>query len=71
MSSPLDKGAYRKDRSVSLVWSDREDSTPGGDYPHVVLQLWHVFLGRGLFRERPGQHELAFEDRITALDPAV
>src|SRR5215469_1908777 len=23
MSSPLDKGAYRKDRSVSLVWSDR------------------------------------------------
>src|SRR5215469_11886642 len=32
----------------------REDSTSRGDHPHIVLQLRHIFLGRRLFRERPG-----------------
>src|SRR5262249_36726720 len=30
-----------------------------------------VFLGRRLLRERPGQHKLCFEDRVTALHPAI
>src|SRR5262249_14031189 len=48
-----------------------KDSTSGRDHPHIMLQLRHVFLGRGFFRERPRQHELTLEDRVTALDPAV
>ena len=30
-----------------------------------------MFLGRRLFRERPGQHEFGLEDRPSALDDAV
>jgi hypothetical protein len=30
----------------------REDSTSRCNHPHIMLQLRHVFLGRGLFRER-------------------
>ena len=41
------------------------------DHPHVVLQLRHVFFGRRFLGERPGQHELGFEHRTAALDPAV
>ena len=40
---------------------DRERRRPGVGHPHVVLQLGHVLLGRRLFGERPGQHELGFE----------
>src|SRR6516164_3379355 len=29
--------------------------------PHIVLDLGHVLLGRGLLGERPGQHEFGFE----------
>ena len=36
-----------------------------------MLQLGHVLLGRGLFGERPGQHELGFEHRPGCLDHAV
>ena len=36
-----------------------------------MLQLRHVFLGRGFVRERPWQHELRFEHGIAALDPAI
>src|SRR5690349_5914004 len=36
-----------------------------------MLQLRHIFLGRGFLRERPGQHELGLEHRLTALDPAI
>src|SRR5437016_5907304 len=36
-----------------------------------MLQLRHVLFRGGLFRERPRQHELTFEDRITALDPTI
>jgi hypothetical protein len=36
-----------------------------------VLELRHVFFRSGLFRKRPGQHELGLKDRPSALDPAV
>src|SRR5215472_2953151 len=29
----------------------REHRAPCRNHPHIVLQLWHVFFGRGLFRE--------------------
>src|SRR5262249_61328389 len=49
----------------------REDSTSRGDHPHIVLQLRHIFLGRRLFRERPGQHELGLEHRTRCFDSAI
>ena len=49
----------------------RERRQSGIGDPHVVLELGHVFLGRGLFRERPGQHELGLENRPAARDHAV
>src|SRR5215472_9723488 len=48
----------------------RENSGSRCYHPHIVLQLRHVFLSRCFLRERPGQHELTLEDRITVLDPA-
>ena len=36
-----------------------------------MLQLRHIFLGRGFFRERPGQHELGLEDCSGRLHSAV
>jgi hypothetical protein len=51
--------------------NDREDRSPGWNDPHIVLQLWHVFLGGRFLRERPGQHEFGLKDRITALNPSV
>ena len=36
-----------------------------------MLELRHVLLGRRLFRERPGQHELGLKDRPLALHEAV
>jgi hypothetical protein len=36
-----------------------------------VLQLRHVFLGRAFLRERPWQHELGLEHRITALHASI
>ena len=39
--------------------------------PHVVLELGHVLLRRCLLRERPRQHEFAFEHRAGAFDDAV
>ena len=35
------------------------------------LQLRHILLGSGFFRERPRQHELGFEHRAACLDAAV
>jgi hypothetical protein len=40
-------------------------------YPHIMLQLRHVFLGRCFFRERPRQHELGFEHCITPLHAPI
>ena len=48
-----------------------EHRTPGRDHPHVMFELRHVFLGRGFFRERPGQHELGLENRPNSFDAAV
>jgi hypothetical protein len=39
--------------------------------PHVMLDLRHVLLGRRLLGERPGQHELGFEDCSDPLHDAV
>ena len=50
---------------------DREDRQLGFSDPHIVLQLWHVFLCRPLFGERPGQHEFRFVIRPCAFDDAV
>ena len=50
---------------------DRKHRGLGIDHPHVVLQLRHVFLGRGFFGERPGQHELGFKHRPAAFHQAV
>src|SRR5262249_20806789 len=37
---------------------------------HIVLDLGHVLLGRGLLGERPGQHELRLEYGLGSLyDP--
>src|SRR6516162_5995814 len=49
----------------------RQDSTPGRHHPHIMLQLRHVFLGRGLFRKRPGQHEFGLEDSSGSLNSAI
>jgi hypothetical protein len=49
----------------------RQHRGSGRYHPHIVLQLRHVFF-RGRFRrERPRPHELGFEHRIAALDPAI
>ena len=50
---------------------DRQHRRPGIGDPHVVLQLRHVLFGGGFFRERPGQHELGFEDRATGINQAI
>ena len=39
--------------------------------PHIVLELGHVFFGRGFLRERPGQHELGLEDGAGLLNHPV
>src|SRR6516164_4225853 len=49
----------------------REDSVSSRNDPHIVLQLRHVFLGRGFLRERPGQHELGLEDCAGSFNSAV
>src|SRR5262245_2683178 len=41
--------------------------TPGGNDPHVMLQLGHIFSGRRFFRERPRQHEFGLENRPDAV----
>ena len=51
--------------------NDREHRPPGGDDPHIVLQLGRILLGSRLFRERPRQHEFSFEHRAACLDAAV
>ena len=51
--------------------NDRENRFPSIGDPHVVLDLGYMLLGRGLFRERPGQHEFGLKDRARALDDAV
>src|SRR5215471_4753879 len=49
----------------------RKDGASSRHHPHIVLQLRHVFLGRGFFRERPGQHELGLKDRACGFNPAI
>jgi hypothetical protein len=39
--------------------------------PHVMLNLGHILFGGGLLGERPGQHELGFEDCSRPLHDAV
>ena len=39
--------------------------------PHIVLDLGHVLVCGGFFREIPGQHELGFEDRFGCFDDTV
>ena len=56
---------------LAAAGDHREHRGPGRHHPHVVLQLRHVFFGRRLFGERPGQHELGFEHRPAALDAPV
>jgi hypothetical protein len=56
---------------LSTAGDHRQHRRPRSDHPHVVLQLGHIFLGGGLLRERPWQHEFGFEDRAGRLDPAV
>ena len=36
-----------------------------------MLQLRNIFFGRALLRERPGQHELGFENRPSGFDYSV
>jgi len=36
-----------------------------------MLQLRHMFFGGRLFRERPGQHELGFEDGPVGIDHPI
>jgi hypothetical protein len=50
---------------------DREHRTLQVGDPHIMLELRHVLLGRGLFRERPRQHEFGLEYRSATLDDAV
>src|SRR5262245_12915836 len=38
---------------------------------HIVLDLGHVLLSRGLLGERPGQHEFGLEYRSGAFHDAV
>ena len=56
---------------LAATGNHREHRAPGGDDPHVVLQLGHIFFGRRLFRERPRQHEFGLENRPVTLDPPV
>src|SRR5262249_15641277 len=49
----------------------RQHRSPRRHHPHIMLQLRHVFFGGRFLRERPRQHELGFEHRVAALDPAV
>jgi hypothetical protein len=46
---------------------DRQRGSRVG-YPHVVLQLRHMFFGGGFFRKRPGQHELGLEHRAAGIN---
>jgi hypothetical protein len=50
---------------------DRQRRRPGVGHPHVVLELGHVLLDRGLFRERPGQHELGLEHGVDGVNEPV
>ena len=50
---------------------DRQRRTPRRCHPHVMLQLRHVLGHSGLFRERPGQHELGLKHRAGSLHHAV
>jgi hypothetical protein len=51
--------------------NDGKDGGSGGNDPHIMLQLWHVLLGRGFLRERPRQHEFGFKDRFGPFDAAI
>lgn len=50
---------------------DREHGAAGCREPHVVLQLSHVLVGRSLFHEGPGEHELGLEHRVGLFDNTV
>ena len=55
---------------LATTGNHREDRRSCRNDPHVMLQLGHIFSHRRFLRERPRQHELAFED-IATLDPTV
>src|SRR5215472_19084355 len=46
---------------LAAAGDDQQHRGPQMGDPHVVLDLGHVLLGRGLLGERPGQHKLRFE----------
>ena len=50
---------------------DRQRRRAGVGHPHVVLELGHVLFDRGLFGERPGQHELGLEHGVEGVDESV
>ena len=54
-------GFNRQFYPLAAAVDDREHGFLGAGDQHVVLKLGHVLLGRGLFRERPGQHEFGLE----------
>jgi hypothetical protein len=56
---------------LAAAANDRKHRGSRGYYPHIVLQLRHILVGRGLLGEGPWQHELSLEDRAAALDTAV
>jgi hypothetical protein len=50
---------------------DGEHRFLGAGDQHVVLELGHVLLRSGLFRERPRQHELGLEHGAGFLDQTI
>jgi hypothetical protein len=64
-------GGYLDLDPFAATGDDREHRASGIGDPHIVLDLGRVLLGRGLLRERPGQHEFGLEDRPAARDNPV
>jgi hypothetical protein len=48
-------GMHRDLDPFAAAGDHREHGGAGGDHPHVVLQLRHVLVGRGLFGKGPRQ----------------
>ena len=56
---------------LASAGNDRKHRRSGRHYPHIVLQLRHVLVGRGLLREGPRQHELRLKYSVRSLKPAI
>jgi hypothetical protein len=64
-------GGYLDFEPLTTAGDNRERSASRIGDPHVVLDLGHMLLGGGLFRERPGQHEFGLENRSAARNNPV